>query len=217
MTAQLGQTVALKTQTSPTRVAFGLITKIISGDTVNLTALIDDTDDWPAPTYVPSSHPAWLFESVAKGTGVGEWQDVTLSDVQTAAIAAAVSGLATAAAVTVIPIAGTSRSITIGTDFQATDTSRPARFTISGTWSQALSLTGSIAGTVQLKAGASSNPSAVVDDAQPGLSATLALGVALTPTVPWKLAYDLPAGHFARVVVASGSGFAITHCNETPL
>lgn len=142
-----------------------------------------------------------VYTEVAVGTGIGEWQPGGY-------LAGELEPYCEA------PVAGIARSLTIGSDFQATDTSRPARFVISGTWSVALAATGSIAGAVQLKAGASANPSVVVDDAHLGFSATLLLGVALTPTLPWKLDYELPAGHYGRPSVLSGSGFTITNACE---
>lgn len=228
MSAVVGQVVAYKTQASPARTAYGLVTKIVSGDTVNLVALIDDVDDWPAPYGSPSYHPALLVTSVAKGTSVGQWQDVALSDVETAAIAAAVSsgttGLATTSALNsaiagapLVPVYPTSRTLTLGSDFQATNTSRPARFIVSGTWTTTLTVTGTVAGNVQLKMASSANPATIVDDAQPSYGVTIVIGLTLTPQIPWKLIADAPIGAFLRPVNAGAGTVAITRCLEYPM
>lgn len=228
MSAVLGQVVAYKTQASPLRVAYGLVSKIVSGDTVNLVALIDDVDDWPDPINAPSYHPAQLVTSVAKGTAVGEWQDVALSDPQNSAITAAVAsgtgGLATTSAlnsaiagVPANPVYPTSRSITIGADFQATNTSRPSRFVISGTWSTTLTISGTVTGNIQLKMASSANPSPIVDDAQPSYGVTIVIGLTLTPQLPWKMVCDMPIGGFARVVNAGAGTVAVTRCLEYPM
>lgn len=175
-----------------------IVTKVNGNGTVTLVALSNGAS-WG--NGHAGSQGTEVYTDVAAGTDIGEWQPGGYLAGELAACCAA-------------PVAGGAPSITIGTDFQATDPSRPARFVISGTWSTALSATGSIAGVVQLKAGPSANPTTVVDDAHLGLSATLLLGVALTPTFPWKLDYELPAGHVGRVAIASGTGFSITNVCE---
>lgn len=71
-----------------------LVTKIVSGNTIELVAYSDGSA-WGDGD--PASLGAKLYESVALGTGVGEWQPGTLVG---DAVTAGVSGLATAASVT---------------------------------------------------------------------------------------------------------------------
>ena len=138
-----------------------------------------------------------VYTNIAVGTGIGEWQPGTYLDGELAACCA-------------VPAAGGAPSITIGVDFQATAPSRPARFVISGKWTGVAPASGTVSGTIELHAGPSANPSTKVDDQQLSIGSTLVLGLALTLGIPWKLDYELPAGHYGRVVPAAGSGFAIT-------
>ena len=118
--------------------------------------------------------------------------------------------------VTANPVQPTNRTITAGTDFQATNTARPAKFVIAGTWSTTLTVTGTVSGNIQLKMGPSANPSTVVDEATPSYSITIVVGLTLTPGIPWKLACEMPIGYFGRVVNAGAGTVAITRCSEYP-
>lgn len=218
----LGQIVLLKTQSSPARVSPAVVSLVIDSDTANLDALIDINEDWPG-TSTPYTYTCKQFLSAARGTGVGEWQEADVPPPIAAAIASGISGLATTSALTAAiagcsatPGAGTHPSLTLGTARQPS-TTRPTRVTISGTWTASLSATGSAAGVIELRSDSASTPTTVQDDAQPGFSATLLIGISVTQVVPWKLTYDVPAGHYYTPAVASGSGFAITKATEQAL
>lgn len=224
----VGQVVIYKS--SSTRSQPALVTKIISGDTINLVAVIDSTDDWPV-INVPYTNPAWLYTSVAKGTGVGEWQEATIPAVLvdemesaaegvvaaelggggdiTTAIATATSGLAVA------PTSWSSPARTLNSNFKPSST-RPVEVVYSGTWTGTLNVTGSVAGQIQLLSDSAGTPSVECDDQQPGFSATLLVGIAITQVLPWKVTCTVVANDNVRLSTSGGGSFAITSVAETP-
>ena len=193
----LGQLVTYRT--SETRTAVGIVTLVTNSTRVNFTAVADTADDWPVTNIPTTIHPAHLYEDVDKGSGVGEWQECDLP----APVADAVNALIASA--TAVP-AGSVVSLALNTARQPS-TTRATRIVVSGTWTTSVTASGVVA----LKADGASTPTTVVDDAQPAV--TLAVGVGIT--LPWKLVYDLPAGHFYQVATSGGGAFAITHINET--
>lgn len=90
MTAKLGQPV--KIQITSGRYSIGMVCKIISGDTVNIVAFTDAVDPWPT-IDIPNGLIAGSMNSVAKGTGVGQWQELEVPEAVGAAITAAIAGL----------------------------------------------------------------------------------------------------------------------------
>ncbi len=88
MTASKGEIVEM--QITSGRWSLGVVSKIISGDTVNLCVLTDGVNPWPT-IDTPNGLIAASYTSVVKGTGVGEWRELALPSSTTAAIAAAVA------------------------------------------------------------------------------------------------------------------------------
>ncbi len=193
----LGQLVKYRTSTS--RTAIGVVTLVTSSTRVSFTALADTADDWPVTNIPTTIHPAHLYEDVDKGTDVGQWQECDLP----APVADAVNAMIAAA---IAAPAGNAVSLALNTARQPS-TTRSTRVVVSGTWTANVTASGVVA----LKADSTSSPATVVDDAQPAV--TLAVGVGIT--LPWKLVYDLPAGHSYQVATSGGGTFAITHINET--
>ena len=191
----VGQVVLLKT--SSTRTTPALVTHVNSGDNINLVAAIDNSSDWPDPVNVPSSHPTWLYESVDKGTGVGEWQDATVPVAVTDAISTAADGrLANAGA-------PTSAGLTLGGSGVQLSSTRPTRLNARLTASMTSTLLGPQNYTVELRCDSGSTPTTVVDDASGALS-----GVAATTDQPAKLSVLVPAGHYCRIVTSAASANA---------
>lgn len=201
-----------------TRTVPAVVTKVIDDDTVDLVAFADISGAYWAydgASGTPTDgNASWLFTSVVRGTGVGNWQDAVVSPAVSDAIASAVaSGTAGLAS---MPSAGTSPSIVIGTPRQP-NTARSVRVSVSGTWTGSLSVTGSASGTIELRSDAASTPTTPRLDAQAGFSATLTLGLVLGQTIPWSLNYDVPAGHYYVLAISGGGTFAITRATEQVL
>ena len=188
----VGEVVVIRT--SSTRYAPALVTKVVSGDTVNLVAVIDSTADWPDPVNMDYMHPAWLYTSVDKGTDVGEWQESTIPAPVTDAIEVEVDGrLAN-------PGAPVSAGLTLdgaGVQFSAT---RPVRLNVRLTASMTSTLLGPQSYTAELRCDSGSTPTTVVDAATGGLS-----GVVATTDQPVKLSALVPTGHYCRAVTAAAS------------
>jgi hypothetical protein len=206
----VGQVVLLKTSSSPARMSPAIVSKIISGDTVNLVAVADSTTDWPDPVNQDYTHGAWLYTSVAKGTAVGEWQESTIPAPLTDAMDAYAEGRLA------VPTGWSSPARTLNSNYKPSST-RPVRVTVSGTWSGTLSATGSLGGTIQLLSDTASTPTTVCDDQQPAFSATLLVGVALTQVTPWKLTCLVPTDWNVRLSTSGTGTFAITSVTEATL
>lgn len=228
MTAPVvGQVVLLKTQSSPTvRIAPAVVSLVIDENTVNCDALIDSTADWPV-SGTPYTHPCVLYTSVARGTGVGQWQEAELPPTVTAAIqaavAAATSGLASTSYVdtevdtcVALPGAGTHPSLALNTPRQPS-TTRPVRVTVSGTWSWSLTALGSVSGTATLQSDATSSPTTAQGVAPFARSLTVGVTVGESGTFPFQLTYDVPAGHYYQLATSGGGTFAITLVTEQVL
>lgn len=191
----------LKTQSSPDRFAPALVSLLNGGDNVNLTALIDGLDDWPAPVNVPSFHPAWLYTEVDKGTGVGEWQESSVPG-------------AIADGLVAVPSAGTAASRTLNTTWtpSADHGGRPVRVSVSGTLACTSTLVLAQTAAVELRSDTATTPTTKRADATFTLG-----GVAASATVPFSVTYDVPAGHRVRLVTSGAGTVAITSVNETAL
>lgn len=225
----VGQVVIYKT--SSTRSSPALVSKIVSGDTVNLVAVIDASDDWPV-INVPSTNPAWLYTSIAKGTGVGEWQEATIptvliDEMESQAEGVVATELGGGGAITsaietatagqlASPTGWSSPARTLNSNFKPSAT-RTTLTTYSGTWSGTLTATGSVAGVIQLLSDTAGTPTTECDDQQPAFSATLLIGVALTQVSPWKVTCMVPADFNVRLATSGTGSFAITSITESPL
>lgn len=229
MTAKLGQPV--KVQITSGRYSIGAVSKIISGDTVNIVAFTDGVDPWPTAD-IPNGLVAGSLTSVTKGTGVGQWQEVDVPDTVAAAIAAAVSsitGFATEAyvdsAIAAIPpddysglCAAPGAGSSIGSPALATprrpSTTRPTRVTVYANAALTSTLLTPQSATVELRADSSATPTTPVGGV---LTASLG-GIAASATIPMTLTYDLPANHYYSVVQTAGAGtVTISRIEETVL
>ena len=210
MTTSAGQPAVYRLGSS--RYVQAVVTKVVSGDTVELVAFSDGSA-WGDGD--PASLGAKVYDSIALGTGVGEWQPGTLVD---AAIAAATTNLATYSYVDsgvagrcAVPGAGSA----VGSPAFATprrpSTTRPTRVTVYGSFAMASTLLGPQSGTATLLADSSATPSTQVGVAPAALS-----GVAANATVPWTMTYDVPANHWYQVTVSVSANTTanLLHINE---
>jgi hypothetical protein len=265
MTASLGQ--PLKLQITTGRQSIGFVSKIISGDTVNVVVFTDAVQPWPT-IDTPNGLVGAYYNSVAKGTSVGQWQELDLpasvTDAIAAAVATAIAGLASdaditaalatvasnlsaalstvagnlasavtafeaeiAAAVsgalselpedddsglTVVAPAGTSHAGLGLNAARQPSSSRPTRVTASGSMSLTSTLLGAQTASVQFLSDASNPPTTSRGTAPAALS-----GVAATIGVPWCLIYDVPAGHYYKLVTAASANASVSlsEINET--
>lgn len=101
MSASLGQVITV--QITSGRFSVAVVTKIITGDLIDLVALTDTVNPWPT-VDTPNGVVVAPYQSIAKGSAVGQWQDLgvssAVSDAIAAAVSAATAGLPTTASVT---------------------------------------------------------------------------------------------------------------------
>lgn len=196
----------VKKQCETGRYHIGRIVHIVSGDQVHITELADGAD-WPEEGYGTYDWGigAKVFRNVDKGTGVGQWQELTepaVADVSSAASAAAAAALQPSGAPQNLSL---TLNAATGVQVHAT---RPTALVVRGTGAPSLSATGNQTFTVQLLVGSTASspaPSTVYDSDQGALSVTLVVGVTITTTVGWKLVADIPAGMFVRVIQSAGA------------
>lgn len=229
MSAKLGQPVAV--QITSGRYSIGAVSKIISGDTVNIVAFTDGVDPWPTiDTF--NGLVAGSVLGATKGSGVGQWQEVTVPDTVAAAISAAVAsitGFATESYVdTAIdaipaddysgllacPAAGSSVSSPALNTPRRPSTTRPTRVNVYTQVALTSTLLTAQSATVELRADSGSTPTTVVGGP---LTASLG-GLAATTTVPMAFTYDVPVGHYYSVVQTAGTGaVTVTRIEESTL
>ena len=205
--ATVGQQAVYRLQTS--RYVQGVVAKIVSGDTVQLVCFSDGSA-WGDGD--PASLGAKVFDSVALGTGVGEWQAGTLvAD----AINAATTNLSTysyvdssSAGRLASPGASSTVSLAASTPRQPS-TTRPVNVMLTGSWSWNLTAIGTQTGSLSFQSDSSSTPSTAIYAPawSRGISAGLSIGD--TGTVPVCLSYIVPAGHYYQVVATGGATFSI--------
>jgi hypothetical protein len=192
-----------------------IVTKIVSGDTVQLVCFSDGSA-WGDGD--PASLGAKVYDSIALGSGVGEWQPGTLVG---DAITAATTNLATYsytdggdAARCALPGAGSGVSLALATP-RRPSTTRPTRVDVYGQFTLATALLAAQGATVVLQVDSSATPSTTV--AGP-LTVNNGIGTVGTAQIPWTMSYEVPTGHYYQVVQSAtvGTGAAsITHINET--
>lgn len=210
--ATLGQQAVFRKASS--RYMQGLVSAIISGDTVDVVVLSDGAA-WGDGD--PGSVPAKLFESIELGSGVGQWQPGTIvSD----AIATATTNLATYsyadsgdAARCALPAAGSSQSLALSTP-RRPSTTRPTTVTAYGSFTLATALLAAQGATVQMLSDSSATPSTVVGGP---LTVNNGVGTVGTAVIPWMMEYAVPTGHYYQIVQSAtvGTGtVSITHINE---
>jgi hypothetical protein len=186
------------------RVHQAVITGIVSGTTVNLLVGNDD----PAVTWDdPSGSPGYItwipIAGVAKGAGLGEWQDIATPDpVLAGALAAAFSDSTPTRA--------------LNANFTPSAT-RPVLCSYSGVWTGSLSLTGSQVGVIELRSDSAATPTTKRMDAQPQMSLGVAVALGSTIGIPWLLSYLCPANHPVRLVTSGAGTFALTSQVEAVL
>lgn len=199
-------------RTSDTRTAIGVITFIVDGDIVNLVAFCDTEDDWPV-TNIPSTvHPAHLYPNVAKGPGVGQWQEADLP--VSASVMTAIAAAAIAAGYVAVPTAGTSPARTKDAVFtpSADHGGRPVRLTVTGMLTCTSTLIAPETASIELRSDSTAAPTTKRADQSFTLS-----GVVATLTVPFFLSYDVPPGDTVKLVTGGQGAVAITSVNETVL
>lgn len=191
-----------------------IVTKIVSGDTVELVAFQDGAA-WGDGDGTNIA--AKLYDSVALGTGVGEWQPGTLVS---AAITAATTDLATysyvdseTASLCEVPGAGSSQ-VSLGLNAaRRPSTTRPVQVNATGQISLTSTLLGAKAAAVSLLSDAS-NPPTTSRGTQPfNLS-----GVVATVAPPWSLTYDVPPGHYYMLATSGtdAGGVSLSTITEQP-
>lgn len=222
MTAKLGQ--PAKVQITSGRWSIAAVSKIVSGDTVNLVAFTDGVDPWPTiDTF--NGLVAGSVLSATKGTGVGQWQDLEVPDTIAAAIEAAISGLTGFATEVYVDAGDEGRcavpgpgsavsSPALATSYHP-DADRPVLVTVYCDVTLPSALIAAQSATVQLQAGSSTNPSTVVGGPLTPTNGALNPGPL---TIPVTFVYALPANHYYQVVKTAGSGtVTITKIEETTL
>lgn len=213
------------------RYSIGAISKIISGDTVNIVAFTDGANPWPTiDTF--NGLVAGSLTSVTKGSGVGQWQEVDVPDTVAAAMAAAVAsitGFATESyvdaaisgipaddytALCACPAAGSAVSSPALSTPRQPSTTRPTRVTVYAQVALTSTLLTPQSATVEMRADSGATPTAVV-----GGPLTVSLGgLAATTTAPMTFTYDVPVGHYYSVVQTAGAGaVTITRIEESTL
>lgn len=202
----------LASAASPDLTSYATDTEVASAISAATSGLATSSAMTAAIATATSGLPTTGAMSTAIGTAV---TGLASSSSVTAAIAAATSGMATTsyadsgdAARLATPGAGAAVTLALSTARQAS-TSRPVLVTATGTWTAAVTASGTL--TLQSDSGAT--PTTPRVDAQPAV--TLALGVGLT--VPWSMSYLVPAGHYYRLVTGGTGTFSITRINETTL
>ncbi len=90
MSAKIGQQVQV--QITSGRWSQATVVHIVTGDEVHLIAFADATDPWPT-VEVPNGLTAGTLRNVTKGTSVGQWKEVDVTDPVTTAIADAIDGI----------------------------------------------------------------------------------------------------------------------------
>lgn len=220
-------------RSTSTRYHAAITTEVESGDTCTLVVLGDGAD-WE--DGVPAAYYARQFFSIPKGTSVGQWQPVPVTDEIAAAITSAVSGGLTGYATTSYvdtAVAGLATAgsvadaIATAESYAATGDAGRCAVPVAGT-SVSLALSTprrpsttrptriTVYGTIALTSTLLAAQSATVElhaDSSSTPSTTVGgpvtatlSGVAASMTAPFTLAYDLPTGHYYQVVQTAGSG-----------
>lgn len=202
----VGQIVTLRT--SSTRSSPALVTKVNSGDNVNLTALLDMWSDWPDPVNVPPEHPAWLYLAVDKGTGVGQWQENTAGigpqGPQGPAGATGATGPGG------VVLSSFTPTLTIGGAAVQLDATHDAELTIVIRTDGAASLSGGFASEVQLLCDATATPTMFADAGGGGQGGTIVVGVNLTQRTYSSLRTRVPASWRCRLTQPTNTGSPTT-------
>lgn len=213
------------------RYSLAAVVKIINAGTeeVNLVAFTDGVNPWPT-VDVFNGIVDGAYANVAKGTGVGQWQELAVPQNIQDAIADAVSDIlasyatesyvdAATAACCAVPAAGSSvsspaLSSPALSSPRRPSTTRPTRVTVYADVALTSTLLAAQSATVELRADSSSTPTTAVGGPQ---TASLG-GIAASATIPMTLTYDLPVGHYYTVVQTAGAGaVTITRIEETTL
>lgn len=216
MTTTLGQQAVYRLDSS--RYMQAIVTNIISGDTVELVAFQDGTAWGDGDgTNVASK----LYNSVDKGTGVGEWQPATVvSDAVAAGVATcegytdtAISGLPAPdiSGACAVPGAGSAVGSPTLNSPRRPSATRPTQITVYGSVAMTSTILGPQSATVVLKADTSATPTTAVGSLPFALS-----GVGATATMPFTMTYDVPANHYYQVTATTSANATVTlsHINE---
>lgn len=201
--ANLGQQAVYRLETS--RFVQAIVTKIVSGNTVQLVCFSDGSA-WGDGD--PASLGAKVYNSVAMGSSVGEWQPGTL-------IGDAVAGLASESYVdsliddcVAVPGASSSVSLAASTPRQPSG-ARPVMVMITGSWSWNLTAIGTQTGSLSLQSDNTTTPTTVIY--APAWSRGVGVGVVIadTGTDTVCMSYIVPPGHYYQVSVTGGATFSV--------
>jgi len=197
---QAGDLIEVQTETG--RWCQGMVTSVVSGDTVNC-VVFSDGSTWSADSPWNGNGaglPVLPATSLAKGTGVNNWRSSTSE-----------------AGFVAVPGASSSVSLAIGTARNPSSVrgdARPTRVTVSGTWSWTLTAIGSLSGTINALCDSNSNPTTVVGSTSSARALTAGVTLGETGSMPFTLTFDVPSGYSYKMTSSGTGTFAITHIDE---
>lgn len=219
--AYFGERVIIRTDSA--RFCPGVVTAVINADTVVLVAFLDVYGDWPFG--VPLQHPAWLFDQVARGTAVGQWQEdpngagppgptgatgsagAPGSPGPTgAAGATGATGSTGAAGAGSVVTSSSTPTLTIGGAAVQFDSTHDTIYTASIKITTTLSLTGGAAGHVDLLCDSATTPTTIVETIQSESTGTLTIGVNLQTSDTLVIHWRVKAADRCRVVSTNDTG-----------
>lgn len=186
----LGQQAIYRLESS--RFVHGVVSKIISGNTVQLVCHNDGLE-WGGGD--PSVFGTKIFDNVDLGFEIGEWQPSTLIDDMIAGC---------------LLIPGSSSSIPLAANTpRQPNTTRPVIVTIVGSWSWNLVAIGTQTGSLTLISDSSSTPTTAIYS--PSWSRGIGVGLTVndTGTMPIFLSYIVPPEDFYKVTVTGGATFVV--------
>jgi len=140
--------------------------------------------------------------------------DIDALEASVASLSAAVAAIPADddSGLAVVSTAGSSHSSLGLNAARQPSSTRPTRVTATGSMSLTSTLLGSQTVSVDLLSDASNPPTTRRGRQPAGLS-----GVAASATMPWTLTYDVPAGHYYKLVTANTAGASVSldDINET--
>lgn len=200
-----GQPIIL--QTTSNRFHMGFITRVISGDNVDLVAF-SDTSDWETMADGPSNV-SYLFFSIDKGTGTYQWQENSAGLGPTGATGstgAAGAGFGTITENRPGITSGVAARV-VNTSFQPSATA-PCQVSYRATASVTASLAGNNSGRVRLMMCPTQNGTYLEYPGAVGVVYNLGLGVAIanTNTNEGWLGALVPIGWWVKIDVVTVTG-----------
>lgn len=190
-----------------------MVSKVVSGSTVNLVVFASGDNPWPDGS-TPGSVGIWVGLSSAEDQS--RTTDLTWSDHPNVGLGATGATGATG------PTGATGAQGPAGTGSFVTATTTPS-FALNGSGIRSsttldtvltfsvridatVNLTGGADGTATLLCDANATPVTAVAELRAGNTGTLTIGLALTQTITGELHYRVPANHFCRLTTANNTG-----------